>query len=224
MRIMRNLFGSSPFGMLVEHTRKVHDCVLLMKPLAEALLAEDWDRIKELHHKMSRTEHEADLIKGQIRDQISHVFLMSVGKYELMQFLAVQDDVADSAEDFSVVLMLRKTKVPEELRGDFLALVDQVIKVSEDLLGLAEELSQLSESAFTGEEAKRVLDSIDNVVEEEWKADKLQRVFAKHYYDLEDQLDPTTLFFYDKYCKTLSSVANNAERTAKFLRLIIGKR
>jgi hypothetical protein len=224
MRIVSRLFGASPFAMLVEHTRKVHACVAMLRPLVEALLAEDWEKIATLHHEMSRTEHEADVIKGQIRDQISKTYLLSVGRYELMEYLAVQDDVADAAEDFSVVLMLRRTKVHPELREDFLAFVDQVIKVSETLLGLAEELSKLAEAAFTGKEAERVLRTIDEIGEEEWKADKLQRRFAKHYYELEDKFDPTTLYFYDKYCLTLSRVANTAEKTAKYLRLIIGKR
>ena len=36
----RKLFGRSPFGPLVEHARKVHECVALVHPLAEAVLLE----------------------------------------------------------------------------------------------------------------------------------------------------------------------------------------
>jgi len=224
MGVMDKFFGASPFTQLAEHTKKVHECAQLIRPIAEAIIGEDDDKIDELHNVMSKTEHEADTIKDEIRDQISKMLFLSVGKYEVSRFLAFQDDVADSAEDFAVVCVLRKTRIPAELHEDFLAFVDQVIKVSENLLGIAKQLSLLAETTFTGAEADRVLEAIDKIGEEEWEADKLQRKFAKHYYEMEDQLDPTTLRFYDKYCLTLSELANKAEKTAKYLRQIIGKK
>ena len=221
MGLMEKVFGTSPFELLLEHTKEVHECVKLIKPLTDALLAGEFRKIEELHHKMSSLEHEADDTKTEIRNRLSRVYLLSVGRYELVQFLTLQDNVADAAEDYAVVLLLRKTTVPVELREDYLALVNQVVLVSEHLLSLAEELSSLAQAAFSGHEAERVLKSIDKISEEEWKADKLQRKFARHYYDMEDQLDTMTLIFLDKYCKTLSSIANAAEKTAKFLRQII---
>ncbi len=224
MDFIRKLFGASPFRMLVEHTKKVHDCVLLIRPITEALLAEEHEKLDHLHREMSKTEHEADLMKDEIRDMLTGVQLLSVGRYELTRFLEVQDTIADAAEDFSVVVLLRKTHMHPALKDDFLTFVDQVIKVSEQLLTVSEELSILAEAAFTGAEADRVLKTIDKIGQEEWKADKLQRKFARHFYGLEKELDPTTLAFYDKYCQTLSRVANHAETTAKFLRLIIAKK
>ena len=32
MNIIQDLFGKSPFGPLVEHTKKVHECVEMLKP------------------------------------------------------------------------------------------------------------------------------------------------------------------------------------------------
>ena len=221
MSLLKKLRGSSPFKLVVEHTKKVHECVVLLRPLTEALLAGDYPGIEELHHQMSKAEHEADIIKAQIRERLSQIYLFSVGRNELNRFVGVQDDVADAAEDFSVVLLLRKTEIPSELKDDLSAFVEQVIKVSENLLEVAEELSLLAESAFAGEEAKRVIRAIDKIGEEEWKADKLQRKFARHFYSMEDQLDPVTLSFLDKYCCTLSAVANSAEKTSKYLKQII---
>ncbi len=224
MGVLGRFFGPSPFGHLHEHTRKVHECVELIRPLTEALLAEKYDTIEELHHIMSRTEHEADQIKTKLRDEIGNLYFLSVGEGELNRFLSYQDDVADSAEDYSVLLRLRKTKIPDVLKEDFENFVRQIILVSEHLLGVAEKLSTLAEAAFTGTEAKNVLDVIDEISEEEWKCDKLARKFALHFYSLEGQLDPITILFLDKYCKTLSQVANNAEKTAKYLRLIVRKK
>ena len=224
MGVLNKFFAPSPFVQLHEHAKKVHECVELLRPLTDALLAEDYEKIEQLHDVMSRTEHEADEIKTELRDKISKLYFLSVGRDELSRFLGYQDDVADAAEDFAVVLVLRRTKVPEELKGDFMAFVEQVISVSEQLMALESELSTLAEAGFTGKDAEDALQSIHKIGEEEWKADRLERRFARRLYDMEKQLDPVTILFFDKYCKTLSAVANNAERTAKYLRLIVRKK
>jgi len=224
MRILSRFFAPSPFVELHEHSKKVHECVELLRPLTNALLEEDYEKIEELHNLMSRTEHEADQIKTALRDRISKMYFLSVGRLELSLFLAYQDDVADAAQDYAVVLLLRKTKIPEELKADFTAFVEQVISVSEHLLTVAEKLSTLAEAAFRGQEAEEVLKTIEKIGEEEWQADRLERKFARRFYGMEDRLDLVTILFLEKYCKTLSAVANNAEKTAKYLRLIIRKK
>jgi len=224
MRILSRFFAPSPFVQLHKHSKKVHECVELLRPLAKALLAEDYEKIEELHNVMSKTEHEADQIKTALRDAITKMYFLSVGRSELSRFLAYQDDVADAAEDFAVVLLLRKTKFPEELKADFTAFVERVISVSEQLMNVAEKLSTLAEAAFRGKEAKEVLKAIEKIGEEEWQVDRLERKFARRFYSMEDKIDPITLIFLDKYCKILGGVSNNAEKTAKYLRLIIRKK
>jgi len=224
MGILEKFFAPSPFIQLHEHAKKVHECVELIRPLANALLAEDYDKIEKLHDVMSKTEHEADEIKTELRDKLTKMYFLSIGQNELSRFLAYQDDIADAAEDFAVVLYLRKTKIPQELKADFLAFVEQVISVSQRLMNLENEISTLAEAAFTGEEAENVLKGINKIGEEEWKADRLERKFARRFYSMEDKLDPITIIFLDKYCKRLSAISNNAEKTAKYLRLIIRKK
>jgi len=221
MGILAKLFGKSPFGLLVEHTKKVHDVVKYVDPLIDALLAGDHDRLRELQHEVSKTEHEADTIKSQIRDNTPSRYLMAVSREDIMHFLGRQDDVADAAEDFAVVLSLRRTKVHPDLHEDLKKFAAQVIKVSRHLLVLAEELDSLAEAGFSGANVKKALASIEQIGQEEWESDKLQRAFARHYYDLEQDLDPVTIMFYDKICRTLSDIANKAENAAKFLRLLI---
>jgi len=224
MGVLSRFFAPPVFAQLHEHSKKVHTCVELLRPLAKALVDEDYEKIEELHNLMSKTEHEADQIKTTLRDNITKMYFLSVGRSELSRFLAYQDDVADAAEDFAVVLMLRKTKVPKELKTDFLAFVERVINISEHLMNIAEKLPALAEAAFRGREAAEMVKAIERIGEEEWQVDRLERKFARRFYSMEDKIDPLTLVFLDKYCKALGAVSNNAEKTAKYLRLIIRKK
>ena len=138
MNLFNRLVGASPFSMLLEHTRKVHECVQLLQPITDALLAGDHERIEALHNEMALKEYEADQIKTSIRDRINSAYMMSVRRDDLLRFLSYQDNVADAAQDYAVVVLLRKTRVPEEVRQDFQDFVRQVIVVSEHLLSLAE--------------------------------------------------------------------------------------
>jgi len=221
MGLLDKLLGHSPYEAIVEHTRKVHECVELVRPLVEALLQEDYETLEELHHEMSRLEHEADDIKNAVRKHIARHYLLGVGRDDLNHFLAKQDDVADAAEDFAVVLILRRTRIHPELKEDFTAFAGKVIDVSDRLLEVAEGLVALAESAFAGPKAQQMLEAVEDQSQMEWEADKLQRRFARHYYEIEQELDPVTIMVYDKICHTLSDVANSAEGAGKHLRNMI---
>ena len=56
------------------------------------------------------------------------------------------------------------------------------------------------------------------------EADRLQRKFARHCYEIEDAVKPMDLIFYDKICQNLSAIANKAENTGKFLHMLIAHR
>ncbi len=223
MSLITELFGKSPFGPLVEHTKKVHECVEAIRPLAEALLREDYEEIHRLQDRVSRTEYEADQIKHEIREHLPRRYFLPVNRDELDNFLRCQDRIADGVQDFAVVLHIRKTRMHESLKAPFLAFVDQIINVSMTLLKAALELQTLAEASFGGAEAQSVLEMIRGLGEEEWKADRMQRKLAMQIYGLEKELDPLTIVFYDKILEVLGRIANDAENTGDLLRLMIVK-
>lgn len=221
MSLISDLFGRSPFGPLVEHTRKVHECVKMIRPLAEALADEDYEEIHRLQDEVSKLEYQADQIKHEIRDLIPRRYLMPVSGRALESFLSLQDGIADGVEDFAVILLIRNTKLHPELKEGFFEFVDQVLSISNSLLQGAQELEHLAETSFDGAEARNVLESIRSLGEEEWRADRMQRSLSQKIYSLEDELDPLTIVFYDKMLETLGAIANDAENTGDRLRSMI---
>ena len=220
---LKEFFGKSPFGPLVEHTKKVHDCTKLVHPLMEACVRGDTDEVHRLQDQVSKLEYEADQVKHEIRENLPRRYFLPVSREDLDRFLHCQDNIADRAQDFAVILLIRKTTIHSALVEEFFAFVDQVIKVSDDLLAVSEELGALAESSFVGAEAESVLQRIKALGEGEWLADRMQRKLSQHIYCIEKELDPVTIFFYEKILHALSAIANAAENTGDLLRAMILK-
>ena len=223
MNIIQDLFGKSPFGPLVEHTKKVHECVEMLKPLMEALVNEDYEEIHRIQDKISRLEYEADNIKHEVRQYLPRRYFMPVERVELERFISCQDKIADKVEDFAVILTLRRTKLHPGVMDKFFDFIEQIFQVTGTLLGAAVELKNLAEVSFSGAEARHVLDILHGLNEEEWKADRMARSLSKDVYALEKQLDPITIIFYEKMILTLSAIANEAENAGDMLRIMIVK-
>ncbi len=218
MSIISDLFGKSPFGAMVEHTKKVHECVEMIKPLMEALAHENYLLLRELHNKVSKLEYEADKIKHEVRGLLSRRLFLPVDKIDLENFLRCQDKIADYTEDFSVILTIRNTRLHPSLIDKFFKLVDQVFQVTGTLLTAAVELQNLAEVSFSGAESRRVLQWLDGLGEEEWKADRIARDLSRDIYTLEDEVDTMTIIFYEKMILTLGQIANEAENAGDMLR------
>jgi len=223
MASLLDVFGKSPFEPLVEHARKVHACVELVRPIADAILANDMPRLAELQHLVSKTEYEADLLKDRIRENLPPRYFLPVDREDMARFLAQMDRIADDAQDFAIVATFRRLDLPQEFHADFLALVDKVLEVSGSLLGLAEQVAILQKASFVGAQASDVLSRIHQVCHMEWESDKLGRKLARRYFG-ESPLDPLKIMILDKLCRALGGIANHAENVGKNLRLMITRR
>lgn len=224
IKAIAELFGRSPFGPLVEHTQKVHETVAQVRPIIEAFLAEDYDEVARIYKQISDLEHEADEIKREIRNHLPKSLFLPVDRGDMLKYLKEQDAIADTAEDIAVLLTIRKTEVPPELHDDVLALTDQVITVSEQLVTAAQELENLYEASFSGREAERVVELIEQVNHGEYEADKLQTEISRRVYDLEDRIDPVSIYFIMKLFRVLGAIANHAENTGDSLRMMLTRK
>jgi predicted phosphate transport protein (TIGR00153 family) len=221
MSIIKEIFVKSPFGPLVEHTKKVTECVEVIRPLMEALVNEDYVEIRRLQDQVSKLEYEADMIKHEVREHLPRRYFLPVDRVELEKFIGCQDKIADRAEDFAVILTLRNTKLHPEIMDKFFEFVDQVFLVTKNLLSAAEEIKNLAEVSFSGAGTKNVLQLLNGLNEEEWKADRIARSLSKDIFALEGRLDLITILFYEKMLLVLSAIANEAENAGDMLRTMI---
>ncbi len=223
MTIINKIFGASPFGPLLEHAKKVHECIKLIPELMDALINEDHERVHCLQDCVSKLEYEADQIKHDIRENLPRRYFLPVSREDLDNYLHMQDHIADAVEDFAVILLIRKTRIHHDLTDEFLAFAKHIVSVADKLMVAAKEMQNLAETSFGGAEARKVLDLIQGLGQEEWKADRMQRKLSMHIYEKEKELDPVTILFYEKIIISLSQIANAADNTGEVLRMMIVK-
>jgi uncharacterized protein len=206
---------------LCEHSHRVHQCVELIPALADALLAQDDEKMRILHQQISKIRDEVGQSKLSLYDQIKNMHFHSVGGCDFGQYLACQDKVASSAQEFADLLVSRKTTIPIELHADLRALVAQVVNLSGRTRSLMGGFCSEAQGVRADTEAQNMPDAIRGIIDENGQARRLKREFARRVYSLEKQLDPVTILFLDRCCGALHEVADGTEQTAEHLRLMI---
>ena len=185
MKHFETLFRQSPFSRIAEHARKIHQCVELVKPVADAILTHRMDVIADLQTQLATHEHEADQIKDITRQQMPGRLFLPFGRREALLYILRQlDRMGDKAEDFAVVATFRLMHMHPDLHMPFLQLVELVVRLSETLLTLAERLAALQQDSFEGPDAAEVLVRIEGVSRMERESDQMSRELARRYYGL----------------------------------------
>lgn len=221
MSIISKLFGKSPFEPLYQHMLKVKECVNLVRPLMEAFLDGDREKLKDIAKEIFKMEHEADLVKKEIRSSLPKSVFLPVARGDVLSFLKEQDNIADSAEDLAVLLTLRETHVPEDFKPELRDLVNKVLDTYEMAMKVSSEIKLLAETSFGGAEAHKVMDLIEKLKEKEWEADKAQMKAAKKMFSMEKELDPVSVVMWMNIFKELGILANHAENTGDRLRMML---
>jgi len=221
MSIISKLFGKSPFDPLHQHMLKVKECVDLIRPLIDSLLKEEDEKVEEYAKKIAYAEHEADLVKKEIRNNLPKGLFLPVARGDILRFLKEQDNIADSAEDFAVLITLRKTKLPDELKEDLKEFVDEVLETFNMAVKVSNEINTLAETSFGGAEAEKVVDLIENLKTKEWEADKAQMKTARKMFSLEGKLDPVSVIMWMHIFKELGNLANHSENAGDQIRIML---
>ncbi len=221
MSIISKLFGKSPFEPLYQHMVKVKECVDLVRPLMDAVLQGETKKVKEIAKKIFKAEHYADMVKKDIRSHLPKSIFLPVARGDLLRFLKEQDNIADSAEDLAVLLTLRKTMVPEEMKEDLQDFVNKVLETYEQAMIVSSEIKLLAETSFGGAEAHKVMELIEQIKVKEWEADKAQMNTAKKLFSIEEKLDPVSVVMWMKILKELGTLAKHAENAGDQMRVML---
>jgi len=218
-----DLREKSPFGQLVEHMEKVRECIDLLRDGLISYYAGDYKSFSNITKKISEIEHEADLIKSNIRNHLPSTIFMPVDKGKFMKALREQDKILDHAENLAFMLDMRHTKIPKKLREVFIEHAKLVIKTVGAMEDAVENTRALVETRFVKRDRGQTKEFIHKVHRLDWEADRKKIEMNRGIYKLEKKLDPMDVYHLLKIADWVDDIADHAENVVDWLRAMMAR-
>lgn len=218
------MFRQSPFQPLREHMTEVMECVGLVRPMFEAVRDGRHEALAQTTKEVFKKEHDADIIKDEIRQTIPKTFYLPVFRGDLLGHLKLQDDMADAAEDVAFLLTVKQLRLPQALNGKVMEYVDTVIRVCELANALAGQLQDVVEQGFPPAVVDEALAAVKAVEKAEWESDRSQYKLTQALFALESEVSPIDIMLWFKIFGELGQLANHAESLADRVRRMLTSR
>lgn len=218
MRTIAKVFGRSPFIPLQMHMEKVAECIGLVPGIFEHYRKHDSEAVKAIAEKISRIEHDADIIKHDIRNNLPRGLFMPVARANLLRILTVQDSIANRAEDIGVLLTFKQANSYQGFEpafDTFLGLSLDAFKMTREIIN---ELDELIETGFGGIEARKVFELVEKVELKEHETDVCQHELVQNLLIHEDSISYGDFFLWTRIIAQVAKIADRAESLAEEVR------
>ncbi len=221
MLTIARLFGKSPFAPLRTHINKVASCIEKLTALVETLATADMPTIEKLSRELSELEHEADLTKNDIRNHLPKSIFLPIDRSQFLEILAVQDSIADRAEEVGILLTLHPLENYQEFAKSFTELYALTLEVFNSSWQIMREIEELLESSFGGIEAEKVKTMVEETAYKEHKATLAKHVLLKQLFSSGAKLSPPAFYLWMKVLEALSNISGSSERLANRIRMVL---
>lgn len=213
----------TPFSQLLDHMGKVRECIDLLGEGIIRYYQGDYQNFSTLTKKISEIEHEADLIKSNLRNHLPNSLFMPVDKGKFLWALREQDAILDHADNLAHMLNMRRTTIPKDLQPLFIEHSKLVMKTVGAMEKAVENIKDLVETSFVKREREQTKEFIYNVHKLEYEADKKKYDMTKGIYRLEKELEPMDVYHLLKIADWVDDIADHAENVADWLRAMIAR-
>lgn len=221
MSWIQNLFRSSPVRLMQEHMRASVRCAHKLPDLLDAMVAGDAAAVASARHEIDDLEHEADRIKNEIRSHLPRRLLMAMEKRDLLEILDFQDSIADTAQDIAGLADQRAMAVPGALREPLKELARRSLVACDEARGVIDELDDLVETGFKGREVGRVEAMIESLGRIESETDELAERATRKLFALESEIGGVDVVFWYQLIAWIGDLADHSEKVGNRLRLLI---
>ena len=220
---MSGIFGSSPVDPMQEHMAKVYACASELVPLFNAVINEDWETVEKIQQKISRFEHEADVLKKALRMNLPKGLFMPMSRQDLLEVLLTQDKIANKSKDIAGTILGRRMTLPEVVQEDYIRFVQRCVDACKQAKKAINELDELVETGFSGQEIKIVTKMLTKLDEIESDTDNLQSGIRHQIFAIEKDLPPIDVMFLYKIIEATGDVADSSQRVGSRLQLMLAR-
>jgi hypothetical protein len=205
-----------------QHIQAAVACAREVLPLFEDMAAGRVEGFAARRQEIDRLEHEADRIKNEIRSHLPRRLMMAVERRDMLEILDFQDTIADVAQDIACLVEQRSMTIPPSLAEPMLELVRRVISACEQAERIVDELDELVETGFGAREVARVEEMVAELSRIESDTDALAERVQRGIFAIESELGVGTVFWY-QLTIWVADLADYAERVGNRLRLLMAK-
>ena len=221
MRSIINVFGRSPFVPLQMHMEKVVECVGEVPKILETYKQGDSKKVESMAYNLSKMEHEADIIKHDIRNSLPRGLFMPVDRSKLLKILNLQDGIANRAENVGMLLTFKQAKRFKGFDVAFDDFLEKCIATFDMSRNIIEQLDELLEAGFGGIEAQKVHGMIDQVSRKEYESDVSQRELVRLLLTHEDSISYGDFFLWTRVIQQIGGIADRSDNLASAVRITL---
>ena len=220
---MATLFGKSPFKPLPQHMRIVIECVEEVPRLFQALIDNDQEQLEERKNHIFVKEREADAIRNEICEHLPRSMRLATGRQDLLELLAAQDAIANTAQDIAGLLVERRMEMLPGMDEPLMRLVVRCIDTCRLAHAIIEKLEELHETAFRSRETRQLDEMLVELGNMESDTDLMGMALARVLFAEEDKLKPVSVIFWYQLIQWVGNLADYAEKVGDRLRLLISR-
>jgi predicted phosphate transport protein (TIGR00153 family) len=212
----------SPFDGLQKHFKYVKIGISALEKAVKFYMKGDLDNFKKFGDKVNKSEDLADQVKGNIRNHLPKFIFIPIDKGDFLALLSEADGILDSAEDVVVLMDMRKTKIPKNIKVEFLEIMKKALETVE-ALGTAMELFKfMLDSSFGGRSRQEIKQVIHSIHKLEHESDLIEKEISKQLFNDSD-LDAIAVVHLLKIVDRMGCMADHSENAADKIRAMLAK-
>lgn len=216
-----NMFARSPLGPLQKHMQTVQNCAEELPNFIAAASAQEWQRAEKLQNTISQLENDADDLKRDLRLHLPNNLFLAVPRSDLLDILTHQDKIANKSKDIAGLILGRKMVFPEVIADNYMTLLNRSIDASKQANKAIQQLDELLETGFRGNEVKLVENMIQQLDQIEHDTDEMQITLRKDLFAVEADFPPIDMMFLYKIIEWTGDLADCAQTVGGRLQLLL---
>ena len=219
----KKLFGKSYMKPMRKHMELAVECAHQIAPAVEAYIEGDTGALKEIRTSIFSLEEQADEILEEIQSALPKSMFMPIDRRDLLAVLAMQEAIADRAQDIIGLMVELPLYVPEEMRKPLVQLAKRTAQACDDALKIIKSMKDLVEAGFKGPIVEEVQKQITKTIKVETDADTLGIELTHSLFSHRGNIDPVSVVFLYQLIQWIDDLADNAEKLAIRSRLFLAR-
>lgn len=221
MRTIARLFSRSPFSPLQTHLKKVGLCFNALSDVFSKLSQFDQKSLEKASIEISKHEHDADITKNDIRNHLPKSLFLPIDRGQFLEILSLQDTLADKCEDIAFILTLHPIAELESIKQEIIAFFNKTEAVFKSAVKIIQEIDELLESSFGGQEAEKVKAMVEVTANLELDVSRTQKMLLKKLYHEGSKLSAPGFSFYSSLINEIALLSHTAEKLAHRVRMVL---